>query len=162
MKTNFWGKSLEIKPFGYQNVRLKTTGERFTIERPSSSVNNLIFGEMYVEHSGTMTVRNIRSSEYVEIEFKKRGWGAKNAYEIEGYAFNAKKEKKWRISGKWIDQINVKSLSNNEEFTLWQANPMPKNFESMYNFTYFTLQLNYLPSGLKEKLPATDARLRPD
>jgi len=25
MKTNFWGKSLEIKPFGYQNVKLKTT-----------------------------------------------------------------------------------------------------------------------------------------
>lgn len=59
MKTNFWGKSLEIKPIGFQNVKLKTTNEHFTIERPSSSVNNLIFGEMYVEHSGVMTVRNV-------------------------------------------------------------------------------------------------------
>jgi len=32
----------------------------------------------------------------------------------------------------------------------------------MYNFTYFTLQLNYLPPGLKERLPPSDSRLRPD
>ena len=32
----------------------------------------------------------------------------------------------------------------------------------MYYFTNFTLQLNYLPPGLKEKLPPTDTRLRPD
>lgn len=32
----------------------------------------------------------------------------------------------------------------------------------MYHFTYFTLQLNYLPPGLKDKLPLTDSRLRPD
>lgn len=32
----------------------------------------------------------------------------------------------------------------------------------MYNFTYFTLQLNHLPVGLKEILPPTDSRLRPD
>lgn len=39
---------------------------------------------------------------------------------------------------------------------------MPPQSESMYNFTFFTLQLNYLPPGLKEKLPPTDSRLRPD
>jgi hypothetical protein len=32
----------------------------------------------------------------------------------------------------------------------------------MYNFTFFTLQLNFLPPGLKEKLPPSDSRLRPD
>lgn len=39
---------------------------------------------------------------------------------------------------------------------------MPPNFESMYYFTFFTLQLNHLPAGLKEKLPPSDTRLRPD
>ena len=32
----------------------------------------------------------------------------------------------------------------------------------MYNFTLFALQLNYLPPSLKEKLPPTDTRFRPD
>lgn len=103
MKTNFWGKSLEVKPIGYQNVRLKSTGEHFVIERPTSSVNNLIFGEMYVEHHGMMTVRNLKNGEYTEVDFKKRGWGGKGAYEVEGFAFNTQKEKKWTISGKWIE-----------------------------------------------------------
>ena len=67
MKTTFWGKSMEIKPFGYQNVKLKRTNEHFTIERPSSSVNNLIFGEMYIEHFGVMTVRNLQTKEYCEV-----------------------------------------------------------------------------------------------
>ena len=38
MKTSFWGKSLEVKALGYQNVRFKHTKEHFTIDRPSSSV----------------------------------------------------------------------------------------------------------------------------
>lgn len=49
------------------------------------------------------------------------------------------KDKKWKLYGKWIDSITVKSLSSNEEFVIWQANPNPKNYESMYHFTYFTL-----------------------
>ena len=32
----------------------------------------------------------------------------------------------------------------------------------MYNFTNFTLQLNHLPPALKNKLPPTDSRFRPD
>ena len=59
MKTAFWGKSMEFKPLGYQNVRLKSTGEQFIIERPTSTVNNIIFGEMYIDHYGIMTVKNM-------------------------------------------------------------------------------------------------------
>ncbi len=117
---------------------------------------------MYVEHFGTMTIRNLATQDYCEVEFKKRGWGGKGAYEVEGFAYNKNKEKKWRIFGKWIDSISVKSLINGEEFQIWEANPMPAQSDSMYNFTLFTLQLNFLPPGLKEKLPLSDSRLRPD
>lgn len=89
MKTTFWGKSMEIKPIGLEHVKLKTTGEHFVIERPSSTVNNLIFGEMYIEHVGTMTVRNLTTKDYCEIDFKKKGWGGKHAYEVDGYTFSS-------------------------------------------------------------------------
>lgn len=58
---------------------------------------------MYIEHVGTMTVRNFATGDICEVEFKKRGWGGKNINEVEGYAINSKKEKKWRISGKWTE-----------------------------------------------------------
>ena len=32
----------------------------------------------------------------------------------------------------------------------------------MYQYSLFTLQLNYLPDTLRSKLPPTDSRLRPD
>ena len=102
MKTSFWGKSLEVKALGYQNVRFKHTKEHFTIDRPSSSVQNIIFGDMYIEHYGNMTVKNHLTHEYAIVEFKKRGWGNKGAFEIEGFVFNANKEKKYRLWGKWI------------------------------------------------------------
>ena len=87
MKTQFWGKSLEVKPMGLINVRLKSTNEHITIDRPNSSVNNLIFGDMYVEHYGKMVVKNFGTNDFCEIEFKKRGWSGKNAFEVDGYVY---------------------------------------------------------------------------
>lgn len=117
---------------------------------------------MYIEHTGMMTVKNLQTKDYCDVEFKKRGWGGKNAYELEGFAANSNKEKKWRVFGKWLEHITVKNFQSGEEIRIWEPNPMPPNYESMYYFTFFTLQLNYLPPGLKEKLPPTDTRLRPD
>jgi hypothetical protein len=50
-------------------------------------VNNLIFGEMYIEHCGVMTVRNMMTQDYCEITFKKRGWNGKGAFEFEGVCY---------------------------------------------------------------------------
>jgi len=36
-----------------------------------------------------MHVKNVTSNERCEIDFKKRGWGGKGAYEVEGYLLNA-------------------------------------------------------------------------
>jgi hypothetical protein len=35
------------------------------------------------------------------VEFKKKGWSGKGAYEVEGYAFLRGNEKKYKIYGKW-------------------------------------------------------------
>ena len=41
-------------------------------------------------------------------------------------------------------------------------NPKSTNYESMYYFSDFVLQVNYVTPELKERLPPTDTRLRPD
>lgn len=89
MKYSFWGKSLEIKAIGFQHIVLKGTGDHYTIERPISTVQNIIFGEMYVEHCGICRVRNLTTNEVCEVEFKKRGWSGKDAFKIEGHAIDA-------------------------------------------------------------------------
>jgi hypothetical protein len=125
-------------------------------------VNNLIFGEMYVEHVGTMTVRNVTNGNVCLVEFKKRGWTGKGAFEIEGYAYESmnSKDKKAKLYGKWIESMSI-NYQDREE-VIWVANPLPPESPSMYFFTYFTLKLNFLPPSLKKHLPPTDSRFRPD
>ena len=76
-----------------------------------------------------------------------------------------------KIYGKWNTELFVKQLDNAQvaagskasvEEKIWTANAKPPNCDALYNFTYFALQLNYLPEGMKELLPPTDSRLRPD
>ena len=51
-------------------------------------------------------------------------------------------------------------LGNGME-TVWKAAPRPEN-PTRYNLTQFAIQLNELTPGLREKLPPTDCRVRPD
>jgi len=45
---------------------------------------------------------------------------------------------------------------------LWKALPRPENTNQFFSFTLFAMMLNQLTEGIKEKLPQTDSRLRPD
>ncbi|XP_077574023.1 oxysterol-binding protein-related protein 1-like [Stigmatopora nigra] len=45
---------------------------------------------------------------------------------------------------------------------LWRIAPRPANSTQMYNFTSFAMQLNELREDMKDVLPRTDCRMRPD
>ena len=70
---------------------------------------------MYIDHHGKMTVINYKNKEYCEVDFKKRGWSNKNAFEVEGYAYNSMKERIFKIWGKWIENLYIKNMITGEE-----------------------------------------------
>ncbi|XP_066537359.1 LOW QUALITY PROTEIN: oxysterol-binding protein-related protein 2 [Hoplias malabaricus] len=45
---------------------------------------------------------------------------------------------------------------------IWRISPRPDNSTQYYAFSTFAMQLNELEEDIKEKLPTTDCRLRPD
>ncbi|XP_071855373.1 oxysterol-binding protein-related protein 1-like isoform X3 [Apostichopus japonicus] len=45
---------------------------------------------------------------------------------------------------------------------VWKNKQRPEYAKDYYNFTNFTMQLNEIGEGIKEQLPVTDSRLRPD
>ena len=53
------------------------------------------------------------------MDFKKRGWSAKNAHEVEGYVYTPKKEKKFKIWGKWSESLMIQNLATGEEEKIW-------------------------------------------
>ena len=97
-------KGLAATPIGLQHVRLKSTGEHFSISRPTSYVKNMVFGTMYIEQVGEMKVNNYKTGEVLLIEFKAEGWGGRNKQAIEGYLYESEEalqEKKNPIEKIW-------------------------------------------------------------
>ena len=45
---------------------------------------------------------------------------------------------------------------------LWIANKRPENASDFYGFTPTSMMLNQLDESLKQQIPPTDSRLRPD
>ncbi|CAE1172054.1 OSBPL1_2 [Acanthosepion pharaonis] len=48
------------------------------------------------------------------------------------------------------------------EMCLWKALPRPENTNQFFSFTLFAMMLNQLTDNIKDTLPPTDSRLRPD
>jgi hypothetical protein len=65
------------------------------------------------------------------------------------------------LEGKW-DEGLARKLSPNHLQVLWRATPFPKNTLDFYGFTAWGITLNEVTPDLKDKLPATDSRNRPD
>lgn len=70
----------------------------------------------------------------------------------------------YKIDGNYTKSLTITNLNDpsQQPLEVWKTSPKPESSDWMYQFSYFTLQLNYLPDTLKEKLPPTDSRLRPD
>jgi hypothetical protein len=96
------------------------------------------------------------------MKFIKRGWGNKDAYRLEGEILDAEGKPVYDIYGHWNKEIFIKHRETKKESSIWKLNPRPEQWDHLYHFSLFTLQLNYIDDDLMEKLPCTDSRLRPD
>lgn len=79
-----WSGTLKAVPIGFQHVVLKKRNEHYLIGRPVTTVNNLLFGTMYIEHVGTMTVKNVANGMQCMNEFTAKGWGDAGKHEVKG------------------------------------------------------------------------------
>ena len=71
-------------------------------------------------------------------------------------------DKNYLIGGTWSDGVTIFNEETEEEFEIWKPEPLPENSSWNQNFSRLTLQLNHLPDELRDQLPPTDVRFRPD
>lgn len=162
VKSSFKMRSLHFYPMGSTNIVLRSKGEHYTMNRPVTTANNLIFGTLYLDLAGEVECVNRNTNEKWNIKFLKRGWGNKNAYKCEGTISNSDGEVIYDLYGLWHREIFIKNRETGEELSVWKLNERLEQWDHLYHFSLFTLQLNYIDDDLKEKLPVTDSRLRPD
>ena len=162
VKNSFKGKSILFSPLGSTHVVLRRFGEHFTMNRPYTTANNLIIGTVYLDLHGKTIVTNHKTGEICEMDYKRRGWGSKNAYCIDGVIKDATGVVRWTLKGKWNESISITNIETGQERLIWKVNPRPDNWDHLYHFSLFSMQLNNTSPELEELLPATDSRLRPD
>ncbi|KAK9917165.1 hypothetical protein WJX75_001500 [Coccomyxa subellipsoidea] len=143
-------------------------GEVYSWHKVQTTINNLIVGKIYIQHTGTYTVRNHDTGLTAVLELvkpKMMTFSLKSRKEsqhlIHGHLEkDGKKLDKPAFHGKW-DEALYADLADGSQRLLWQVNPVPAG-ENRWGLTVFAMQANEMTEGLREKLPPTDSRLRTD
>ncbi|XWS25198.1 hypothetical protein CRYUN_Cryun27aG0049200 [Craigia yunnanensis] len=169
LKSKFWGRSIQLDPVGVLNLEFED-GEVFQWTKVTTSIYNLILGKLYCDHYGTMRIEGNR--EYsCKLKFKEQSIIDRNPHQVHGIVQDRNGRTVATLFGKWDESMHYvngdcsakgkgqESLS--EPHLLWKQSKPPE-YPTRYNLTRFAITLNELTPGLKEKLPPTDSRLRPD
>ncbi|KAA8538539.1 hypothetical protein F0562_028090 [Nyssa sinensis] len=169
LKSKFWGRSIQLDPVGVLTLEFDD-GEVFQWSKVTTSIYNLILGKLYCDHYGTMRIQGNRNYS-CKLKFKEQSIIERNPHQVQGIAQDRNGKTVATLFGKWDESMHYvegdcsgkgkgfDSLS--EAHLLWKRS-LPPRFPTRYNLTRFAITLNELTPGLKEKLPPTDSRLRPD
>lgn len=169
LKGKFWGRSIQLDPVGVLTLQFED-GETFQWSKVTTSIYNIIIGKIYCDHYGAMRIKG--SGKYsCKLKFKEQSIIDRNPHQVHGFVQDNKTgEKVAMLLGKW-DETMYYVLGDpttkpkgydpmTEAILLWERDKStPK---TRYNLSPFAISLNELTPGLREKLPPSDSRLRPD
>ncbi|CAN1731661.1 Oxysterol-binding protein-related protein 1C [Linum perenne] len=165
LKSKFWGRSIQLDPEGLLTLEFDD-GEVFQWSKVTTSIYNLILGKLYCDHYGTMRIVGNRDYS-CKLKFKEQSIIDRNPHQVQGVVVDKSGKTVATLFGKWDESMHyvlggkAKGFESSEAHTLWRRSNPPKS-PTKYNLTRFAITLNELTPGLKEKLPPTDSRLRPD
>ncbi|PWA83210.1 oxysterol-binding protein, PH domain-like protein [Artemisia annua] len=167
LKSKFWGRSIQLDPVGVLTLKFDD-GEVFQWSKVTTSIYNLILGKLYCDHYGTMRIQGNQNYS-CKLKFKEQSIIERNPHQVQGVVQDKSGKTAATLIGKWDESMHFMngdcSGKGKDPFTdahlLWRRSKPPK-VPTRYNLTRFAITLNELTPGLKEKLPPTDSRLRPD
>ncbi|KAH7301513.1 hypothetical protein KP509_23G030500 [Ceratopteris richardii] len=169
LKSKFWGRSIKLDPLGLLTLQF-VDGQRYQWNKVTTAIYNLIIGKVYCDHYGTMQILG-NGDLLCKMKFKEQSIFHQNLYQVQGYVYDKEGNKLASLFGKWEEALYFilgdiatrgRAFDPMSEATrLWRINDPPE-FPTRYNLTRFAITLNELTPELKEKLPPTDSRLRPD
>lgn len=160
-KNKFWGKSMEILPIGTVNLMIPRFGDHYEWNKVTTCVHNILSGRRWIEHYGEITIRNMKSSACLcKLTFVKGNYWSSNVNEVQGFVMDQEGKVIHRLFGKWHEGLYCGVPPSAK--CIWRPGSMPTDYELYYGFTRFAIELNELCPELKDVLPRTDARFRPD
>lgn len=160
-KNKFWGKSMEILPIGTVHVMLPSYGDHYEWNKVTTCVHNILSGRRWIEHYGEVTIKSTRNTTCIcKLTFIKGNYWSSNVNEVQGSVMDQEGKVVHRLFGKWHEGLYCGVPPSAK--CIWRPGSMPTDYELYYGFSRFAVELNEIFPELKELLPPTDARFRPD
>jgi len=163
-KTKFLGNSVEVYPVGRTRIKLKDTGDYFSLIPPPTKAHNVVIGSTWIDTFGEYKLINKTTGAKIVMKFTECGWFGAGRYEINGYVYDEHDVPKLQLVGKWNSYLDCvecdeegNAIPDAEPERLWTCVEKPEN--DPYQFTKFAHHLNSC-EGVNP-LPS-DSRRRPD
>ena len=154
--------NLEFKPLSSFYMKLKCDNTVIAFKRPSCGVRNLI-GANYVDCFGEFTCENTKTGDIAEVKVLP-SYNNEDSVSKENVLGEIKDKDgniKLYIRGTWFNEIYIcdNDKGDNKTVVFKKKETLDKNG---YYFSKFAVDLNYVDNSLREWIPHTDTRLRPD
>jgi len=167
-ETRFRGTCLKVVPSGQIRLKFVKTGQTFVWQKVSTNVEDIMSGNRWVDHFGTMLIISEATADKATIKFTESSRFKKDKRrnvqcEIKAAASGAKTPPVFSFSGKWNGKLICPELKDRVLFE--PRDVSNEDVAEQFGFSPFSCALNDLPSGesaYKSALPITDSRLRPD
>ncbi|KAH8365054.1 hypothetical protein KR200_009801 [Drosophila serrata] len=173
MTSKFRGKYVQVNPLGGVYALFPDSGRRYSWNKVTTTVNNIIVGKLWVDQHGEMEIKGSQAAEGHKcvLNFVPYSYFSRDVQRlVKGVVMNPNNEVKWVVRGTWDAKIEIAPVlkttgtSSNPTYTTgdfklaWRRRPAPPESEKFYNFTTLACQLNEEEEGVAP----TDSRLRPD
>ncbi|CAF0874345.1 unnamed protein product [Adineta ricciae] len=157
-KVKFWGKSMEIFPDSLNTLIFPKYNETITWNKCTMCIHNVLSPERWIDHYGDVLVES-SSGNKARISFIQSDYRTR-LNNVAGDIENTTGKVVHKIFGHWHE--NVFCGNDQTAKCIWRQSAVPENSKQYYGFTRFAIELNELNDDLRQQLPPTDTRFRPD
>ena len=162
VETQLTFKCLSMKPHGQTIFKTKTFGDKIIINRPETGVFNLILGERYFHHYGTLKAKNTKTGDTAEIKLKEKSFFGSPDTTCEGFIKDASGATKYKIEGDWKSHISILDAQTGRKVTeMKKVKDLPRAKEN-HEMPLITRNANMLTVEDFSSVCPTDSRFRSD
>ncbi|CAF3398966.1 unnamed protein product [Rotaria sp. Silwood1] len=157
-KIKFWGKSMEIFPDSLNVLTFKKYNETITWNKCTMCIHNVLSSDRWIDHYGDVLIESSLGTKsrisFLQSDYRTR------LNNVVGDVEDVNGRLVHKIFGRWHEEVycgNDKAAK-----CIWRQSAVPENSKRYYGFTRFAIELNELDDDLRQQLPPTDTRFRPD
>lgn len=162
VKTHFklFKNSLEFHMQSCPHVKFDD-GHVIAFTMPVSAGRSIVSGA-WLDNHGKIKVTNYTTGDYAEVELKEADALWKNQGNLKGEVKDQNGNVYCSIEGNRFDKIELIDAETKERILMWKRPEDGPKAEEYFYFREFSSNLNFINDKLRNELPHTDSRYRPD